>query len=71
MEKICEAEFIGISSASVEYRHLFQVRQEIQEMAPPPYTLVEKGKNVTIDHRGGTASIPESIGKGRAEHPTI
>jgi len=36
--------------ASVEYRQLYQVRQEIQEMAPPPYTLVEKGKNVTIDH---------------------
>jgi DNA gyrase subunit B len=39
--------------ASVEYRHLFQVRQEIQEMAPPPYTLVEKGKDVTIDHEEG------------------
>src|SRR3989304_2403316 len=39
--------------ASVEYRHLSQIRQEIQEMAPPPYTLVEKGKNVTIDHEEG------------------
>jgi DNA gyrase subunit B len=36
--------------ASVEYRHLYQIRQEIQEMASPPYILVEKGKNVTIDH---------------------
>jgi DNA gyrase subunit B len=27
--------------SSVEYRHLYQIRQEIQEMAPPPYTLVE------------------------------
>jgi DNA gyrase subunit B len=36
--------------ASVEYRQLYQIRQEIQEMAPPPYTLVEKGKNVTIGH---------------------
>jgi DNA gyrase subunit B len=35
--------------ASVEYRHLFQIYQEIQEMAPPPYTLVEKGRQVTID----------------------
>ncbi len=35
--------------ASVEYRHLFQVRQEIQEMAPPPYTLLEKGKQGNID----------------------
>jgi DNA gyrase subunit B len=34
--------------ASVEYRHLVQVYQEIKEMAPPPYTLVEKGRNVTI-----------------------
>jgi len=34
--------------ASVEYRQLYQIRQEIQEMAPPPYTLVEKGKNVAI-----------------------
>jgi DNA gyrase subunit B len=36
--------------ASVEYRHLFQIYQEIQEIAPPPYTLVEKGREVTIDH---------------------
>jgi DNA gyrase subunit B len=35
--------------ASVEYRHLFQVYQEIHEMAPPPYTMMEKGINVTID----------------------
>ncbi len=35
--------------ASVEYRHLYQVRQEIQEMAPPPYVLLEKGKQVTVD----------------------
>jgi DNA gyrase subunit B len=35
--------------SSVEYRHLFQIYQEIQEMAPPPYTLVEKGRNLVID----------------------
>jgi DNA gyrase subunit B len=36
--------------SSVEYRHLHQIRQEIHEMAPPPYTLLEKGKKVKIDY---------------------
>jgi DNA gyrase subunit B len=49
--------------ASVEYRHLFQVRQEIQEMAPPPYTLVEKGKDVTIDHEEGLLQSLNQLGK--------
>ena len=35
--------------ASVEYRHLYQIRQEIQEMAPPPYLLIERGKQVIVD----------------------
>ena len=35
--------------ASVEYRNLFQVYQEIQEIAPPPYILLEKGKRVMIE----------------------
>jgi len=35
--------------ASVEYRHLFQVYQEIQEMAPPPYILMQKGKETMIE----------------------
>ncbi len=35
--------------ASVEYRNLFQAYQEIQETAPPPYTLFEKGTQVTVD----------------------
>ncbi len=35
--------------ASVEYRNLFQAYQEIQEMAPPPYILVEKGRQVRIE----------------------
>jgi DNA gyrase subunit B len=35
--------------ASVEYRQLFSTYQEIQETAPPPYILIEKGKEVTID----------------------
>jgi DNA gyrase subunit B len=49
--------------ASVEYRHLYQIRQEIQEMAPPPYTLVEKGKNVTIDHEEGLLHSLNQLGR--------
>jgi DNA gyrase subunit B len=49
--------------ASVEYRHLFQIRQEIQEMAPPPYTLVEKGKNVTIDQEEGLLQSLNHLGR--------
>jgi DNA gyrase subunit B len=37
--------------ASVEYRHLFQIYQEIQEIAPPPYTLVEKGRSESLSDR--------------------
>jgi DNA gyrase subunit B len=35
--------------ASVEYRNLFQIYQEIQEMAPPPYLLMEREKQITIE----------------------
>ncbi|HSB03672.1 MAG TPA: DNA topoisomerase (ATP-hydrolyzing) subunit B [Thermodesulfobacteriota bacterium] len=35
--------------ASVEYRQLIQAYGEIQEMAPPPYVLAEKGREGTID----------------------
>jgi DNA gyrase subunit B len=49
--------------ASVEYRHLYQVRQEIQEMAPPPYTLVEKGNKVTIDHEEGLLQALNQLGR--------
>jgi DNA gyrase subunit B len=49
--------------ASVEYRHLFQIRQEIQEMAPPPYTLMEKGKNVPIDHEEGLLQALNQLGR--------
>jgi DNA gyrase subunit B len=48
---------------SVEYRHLYQVRQEIQEMAPPPYTLVEKGADVTIDHEERLLQSLNQLGK--------
>jgi DNA gyrase subunit B len=49
--------------ASVEYRHLYQVFQEIQEMAPPPYTLVQKGKDVVIDHEEGLLQSLNQLGK--------
>jgi DNA gyrase subunit B len=48
---------------SVEYRHLYQIHQEIQEMAPPPYTLVEKGKNVTIDQEEELLRSLNQLGK--------
>ncbi|NWF94321.1 MAG: DNA topoisomerase (ATP-hydrolyzing) subunit B [Syntrophaceae bacterium] len=48
---------------SVEYRHLFQVYQEIREMAPPPYTLVEKGKNVTISREEELLQALSELGK--------
>jgi DNA gyrase subunit B len=35
--------------SSVEYRQLMQLYGEIQEMAPPPYVLVVKGRQETID----------------------
>jgi DNA gyrase subunit B len=32
-------------------------------MAPPPYTLVEKGKNVTIDHEEGLLQALNQLGR--------
>jgi DNA gyrase subunit B len=49
--------------ASVEYRHLYQIRQEIQETAPPPYTLLEKGKKVTIDYEEGLLQALNQLGR--------
>jgi DNA gyrase subunit B len=49
--------------ASVEYRHLFQIYKEIQEMAPPPYTLMEKGKEVTIEQEEGLLQSLSQLGK--------
>ncbi len=37
--------------SSVEYKNLYQLYQEIQETAPPPYLLVEKGKQVRVDRQ--------------------
>jgi len=49
--------------ASVEYRNLFQVYQEIQEIAPPPYTLVEKGKQVMIERMEGLLESLSHLGR--------
>jgi DNA gyrase subunit B len=49
--------------ASVEYRHLFQIYREIREMAPPPYTLMEKGRQVTIDQEEGLLQSLNQLGK--------
>jgi len=49
--------------ASVEYRHLSQVYQEIKEMAPPPYTLMEKGRKVTIDQEEGLLQSLNHLGR--------
>jgi len=35
--------------SSVEYRSLYQIYQEMREMAPPPYLLVEKERQLTFD----------------------
>ncbi len=35
--------------ASVEYRNIFQIYQEMKETAPPPYVLMEKGKEMVFD----------------------
>ena len=49
--------------ASVEYRNLIQTYQEIREIAPPPYLLQEKGKEVVIDHEEGLLHSLNQLGK--------
>jgi len=56
--------------ASVEYRHLFQIYQEIQEIAPPSYTFVKKGRSestrtekVTIDQEEGLLQSLNQLGR--------
>ncbi len=48
--------------ASVEYRHLFQIYQEVQEIAPPPYALVEKARSESLpDRQAGTRTEKVTI----------
>jgi DNA gyrase subunit B len=49
--------------ASVEYRHLSQIYQEIQEMAPPPYVLMEKGKQVILEKEEALLQSLNQLGK--------
>ena len=49
--------------ASVEYRQLIQVYGEIQEMAPPPYVLAEKGREVPLDSEEKLHQSLHRIGK--------
>jgi DNA gyrase subunit B len=49
--------------ASVEYRQLIQVYGEIQEMAPPPYVLVEKGREAPLDSEEKLLQSFHQIGK--------
>ncbi len=49
--------------ASVEYRNLFQVYQEIKETAPPPYLLVEKGREMKIERMEDLLESLNHIGR--------
>ncbi len=49
--------------ASVEYRNIFQIYQEMKEMAPPPYLLMEKGKQVTFDQAEGLLQSIHQLGR--------
>jgi DNA gyrase subunit B len=49
--------------ASVEYRHLHQIYHDIKEMAPPPYTLAEQGKEMTFNQTEGLVQTLNQLGK--------
>jgi DNA gyrase subunit B len=49
--------------ASVEYRNLYQLHHEINEMASPPYTLMEKGKEMTFDQPEGLLQSLNQLGR--------
>ncbi|MEI9475359.1 MAG: DNA topoisomerase (ATP-hydrolyzing) subunit B [Deltaproteobacteria bacterium] len=49
--------------ASVEYRNLVQIYQEIREIAPPPYLMTEKGKEVIIDQEEELLRSLNQLGK--------
>ncbi|MCX8117810.1 MAG: DNA topoisomerase (ATP-hydrolyzing) subunit B [Desulfobacterota bacterium] len=48
---------------SVEYRNLFQIYREIQEMAPPPYLLMEKGREVRVERMEDLLESLNHIGR--------
>jgi len=49
--------------ASVEYRNLYQLDHEIKEMARPPYTLMEKGKQITFGQAEGLIQSLNQLGR--------
>ena len=49
--------------ASVEYRNLVQLHQEIREIAPPPYLLIQNGKEVVIDEEEALLHSINQLGK--------
>jgi DNA gyrase subunit B len=49
--------------SSVEYRNLFQTYREIRELAPPPYTLTGRGKEVKIDSEEELLRSLNHVGK--------
>jgi DNA gyrase subunit B len=49
--------------ASVEYRNLVQLHQEIREIAPPPYLLLQNGKEVAIDEEEALLHSINQLGK--------
>jgi DNA gyrase subunit B len=48
---------------SVEYRSLIQIFQEIKEAAPPPYRLIEKGRENTIEQEEELLQLLNHSGK--------
>jgi DNA gyrase subunit B len=49
--------------ASVEYRNLVQLYQEIREIAPPPYRMTEKGKEVVVNDEEELLEALNQLGK--------
>jgi DNA gyrase subunit B len=47
----------------VEYRQLIQLYGEIQEMAGPPYLVMEKGKELVIDEEAKLLHSLNDLGK--------
>ena len=49
--------------ASVEYRQLHQMYREIKEMAPPPYVLKGKDKELTVEQEEELLQLLNQVGK--------
>ncbi len=49
--------------SSVEYRHLLQVYNDIQQLAPPPYIVIEDGNKVLIEEEEGLLNSLGQLGR--------